>query len=113
MLDALTYSILVFTTVTGHVTAAAMPREMPPDIKACTGESCPCFCPGPRGLKLYIASLMNSSAKKCTPTPTAKRATVGDVPLQRPLKTRVVVQHSICEQVTPYKQPLITVPAAS
>ena len=34
MLDALTYSILVLTTVTGQVTAAAMPLEMPPDRNA-------------------------------------------------------------------------------
>lgn len=34
MLDALTYSILVLTTVTGQVTADAMPLEMPPEKNA-------------------------------------------------------------------------------
>ena len=33
------YSILVFTTVMGHVTAAAMPLETPPDRKAWAADS--------------------------------------------------------------------------
>ena len=85
MLEASTYSILVLTTVTGQVTAAATALDMPPDRKACPDDSSPCLLFPFLLPALYMASLINSNAKKCTPTPRASRATVGDVPLQRPL----------------------------
>lgn len=85
-LEASTYSILVLTTVTGHVTAAANALESPPDKKAWPEDSSPCLFCTPLLLVLYIASLMNSKAKKCTPTPSASRVTVGDVPLHSPLQ---------------------------
>ena len=47
---------------------------------------------------------MNSKARKCTPTPIASRATVGDVPLHSPLNTRAWVSvdaRSYCDTQEP------------
>jgi len=52
-----------------------------------------------------MASLMNSKARKCTPTPIASRATVGEVPLQSPLCTRAWVSddaRSLCDTQEPW-----------